>query len=399
VSLPNFIDLAALLIIAIAVYFGYRSGFVIQALALVGFLIGIGIVVLVAPYAASALGDVDPFLRTIVVICAIAAIGLVSQAIGSAAGAALRRRMGRGVIGGVDTGAGVLFGLVRGLFLVWLMGGLAAVLPYPGIASEARQSAILRAFDTRLPSPVVLAAQLGRLIESTGLPDVFAGVPPAADIPAGGPSEQQAEQIAGDASRSTLRVEAIACSNFVSGSSFAVSANHFVTNAHVVAGSTDALLSFDGSLDRYDATVVLIDPQLDIAVLEVDAPRTVRPLTLSQRLPTRGEDAATLGYTGGGRLRLIPTLISRPINALGRDIYGNQIVSREIIEMSADVAPGDSGGPVLLPDGTVGGVTFSASRTETGVGYALSPVDVASDVAKALSRSAPVDTGACITEN
>jgi S1-C subfamily serine protease len=86
------------------------------------------------------------------------------------------------------------------------------------------------------------------------------------------------------------------------------------------------------------------------------------------------------------------------MDALGRDIYDSQIISRKIIEMRADVAPGDSGGPLLLPDGTVGGVTFSESRTESEVGYALSPLDVAADVAKAINRTTGVDTGACLSE-
>ncbi len=141
-----------------------------------------------------------------------------------------------GVVGGVDTGAGAAFGLVRGLFLVWLMGGLAAALPLAGVATEARQSAIVQALDANLPSPTILAAQLGQLIESTGLPEVFVGAPPPADIPAGGPTQAEADQIAAAARASTLKVDAISCGNFVSGTAFAVSADHFVTNAHVVAG-------------------------------------------------------------------------------------------------------------------------------------------------------------------
>jgi S1-C subfamily serine protease len=394
----NFIDLAALLIVGVAVYFGWRSGFVIQALALAGFAIGILIVVVAAPATANLLGDLDPFVRSVIVVCAIAAVVLVAQAIGSAAGVRVRRRMGTGVVGGVDTGAGAAFGLVRGLVIVWLMGGLAAALPMSGIATEARTSAVVQALDSRLPSPVVLAAQLGRLIEATGLPDVFVGAPPLADIPEGGPSQAEAEHIAGAARASTLRVESLACGNFVSGTAFAVSDDHFVTNAHVVAGSTDLWLSFDGSLDRVGAHVVYFDPQLDAAVVAVDQPLDVRPLTFSKALPERGEDAAALGYTGGGRLRLIPALISHPIDALGRDIYDNQIISRKVIEMRADVAPGDSGGPLLMPDGSVGGVTFSESRTQPEVGYALSAEDVAADVAKAINRDAAVDTGACLTE-
>jgi S1-C subfamily serine protease len=392
----NFVDLVAVVIVGLAMYFGWRSGFVIQALALVGFLAGIAIVVFAAPLATSALSELDPWLRSLIVIGAIALIVLLAQGVGSRIGASVRRRLGSGILGGVDMGVGAAFGVIRGLFLVWLIGGLATVLPLSALATEAHESTILRAIDTRLPSPAVLAAQLGQLLESTGLPEAFVGAPPPADIPAGGPTDQQAEQIAGSARSSTVRVEAVACGNFVSGTAFAVSTDHFVTNAHVVAGSTSAWISFDGALERYPAHVVLFDPSLDAAVIAVDHPLDVKPLTLSSDLPPRGESAAALGYTGGGRLRLIPALISRSIDALGRDIYGDQIIARNVIEMRADVAPGDSGGPVLLPDGTVGGVTFSESRDQPSVGYALSPIDVEVDVSKAINNTNPVATGACL---
>lgn len=394
----NFIDLLAVLIIAVAIYFGWRSGFVIQVLALVGFVCGLALVIVAGPLVATFLADVDPWVRSLVVIGAIAATVLVAQAIGSAAGVALRRRLGRGVLSSLDQGAGAGFGLLRGLVLVWLMGGLVSVLPMAALATEAHESTILRALDTRLPSPAVLAAQLGSLIESTGLPDIFVGAPPPADIPAGGPTAQQAQQIASHARASTLRVEAVACANFVSGTAFAVAGDDFVTNAHVVAGSTSVWLSFDGGLERIPAQVVFFDPQLDVAVLQPVRPLGVTPLTLSAALPTRGEDAAALGYTGGGGLQVIPALVSRSLAALGRDIYGDQIIAREVIELKAGVAPGDSGGPLVLPDGTVGGVVFSESRAVQDVGYALSPTDVAGDVAKASDATAPVDTGACLTE-
>jgi S1-C subfamily serine protease len=69
---------------------------------------------------------------------------------------------------------------------------------------------------------------------------------------------------------------------------------------------------------------------------------------------------------------------------------------RDVIEMRASVAPGDSGGPVLLADGTVGGITFSQSRDLADIGYALSPVAVASDVVDTLDSHQPVSTGACL---
>ena len=392
----NFIDAIALLVVVVAIYFGWRSGFVIQGGALIGFVGGIALVIVLAPHLAGALSDVDPWLRTVLVIGGIAAVVLIAQGVGSAIGGQVRRRLGRGVLGGVDQGAGAAFGLARGIFLIWLMGGLIALIPTPVLAAEARSSTILRTLDTRLPSPVVLAAELGRLIEAAGLPDVFVGAPPPVDSPDVGVSDEQAARIADAARASTVRVEGVACGNFLTGSGFAVSPTHFVTNAHVVAGTTEVWVSFDGSLNRQRGSVVSFDPGLDVALVAVDADVDVTPLRLAGEVPDRGDAAAALGFTGGGRQRVIPAVVSRTVEALGRDIYGSQIVTRQVVELRADVAPGDSGGPVLLEDGTVGGVTFSESRNDPTVGYALSPLEVRATVRDALDSFNPVATGECV---
>ena len=98
----NFIDLLAVLIVGVAIYFGWRSGLVIQVLALVGFVAGLGLVIAAGPLVANLLADVDPWLRSLLVIGAIAATVLVAQAIGSACGVAVRRRLGRGVLSSLD---------------------------------------------------------------------------------------------------------------------------------------------------------------------------------------------------------------------------------------------------------------------------------------------------------
>jgi len=392
----NIVDVAALGIVALAIFFGWRSGFVVQALALIGFVVGILLMIGIAPHLTTFVADMDPWMRTILVLGLMAITVLLAQALGGSLGFAIRRRFGNGVLGGVDQGLGAVFGVARGIFTVWLIGGLLVLLPLSGLASEARQSVVLSQLDSRLPSPVVMAAEVGRLMQQAGLPDVLVGAPPPIDVPANGPTAAEAEQIVGDSRASTVRVEAIACGRFLSGSGFAATRDHFVTNAHVVAGADQVWISFDGSLDRYPAKVVHIDPQLDVALLEVDGVN-VPPLPLADQLPTRGEQAAALGYTGGGRLRLIPGVVSRTLSALGRDIYGGSIVPREIIEMRVDVAPGDSGGPLLLPDGTVGGVTFSESRENPQIGYALSPTAVADAIDGSLRSDAAVNTGGCIS--
>ena len=392
----NLIDLAAVAIVALAIYFGWRSGLVIQLMALLGFVGGIALLIFLAPYAADLVAEVDPFMRTALVLGVMAGIVLLSQSIGSSAGSAIRRRMGAGILSGIDQGLGAAFGMARGIFMVWLLGGLLGLVSVGGLGAQARQSFVLRALDSRLPSPVVLAAELGRLLEVAGLPDALIGAPPPIEAPADGPTAAEAEQIAGATRRSTVRVEAIACGRFLTGSGFAVTSDHFVTNAHVLAGAERVWISFDGSLDRHSATVVDFDPSLDAALLHVAGMEAV-PLRLAGSLPARGEPAAALGFTGGGRQRLIPGVISRTLSALGRDIYGESVVPREVIEMRLDVAPGDSGGPVLLPDGEVGGVTFSEARDNALIGYALSPVQVAASISDSLDSSDPVSAGSCVS--
>ena len=392
----NIVDVIAVLVVALAIYLGWRSGFIIQMLALAGFLGGIGLMVLIAPYAADLVADMDPWLRTVVSISVVGGIVLLAQGLGSSAGAAIKRRIGPGILTGIDQGLGAAFGMARGLFMVWLIGGLVGLLPVPNLAAEARQSFVLRALDSRLPSPVVLAAELGRLIEAAGLPDIFVGAPPPIEAPVDRQSAEAAEAMVAAARLSTVRVESTACGRFYTGTGFAVTPNHVVTNAHVIAGAERVWISFDGSLDRFSATVVDFDPELDAALLHVTG-MAATPLRLEDSLPERGEQAAALGFTGGGRQRVIPGVISRTLSALGRDIYGNSVVTREVIEMRLDVAPGDSGGPVLLANGNVGGVTFSESRESPEIGYALSPISVAASINDSLRSTQPVTTGACLT--
>ena len=112
--------------------------------------------------------------------------------------------------------------------------------------------------------------------------------------------------------------------------------------------------------------------------------------------PERGAEGAALGYAGGGPLVVLPAAVAGAYQATGHDIYDRALVTREIIELRAAIEPGDSGGPVVLEDGTVGGLVFAESRADPEVGYALSPTAVATRVAPAVGRTGSVDVGACL---
>jgi S1-C subfamily serine protease len=120
------------------------------------------------------------------------------------------------------------------------------------------------------------------------------------------------------------------------------------------------------------------------------------PLRFATTDPGRGALGATLGYPGGGPLVILPAAVAGRYPATGRDIYGQDQVRREILELRAAIDRGDSGGPLILTDGTVGGVVFAEARTNDDVGYALTPTAVAVRIAPALQRAGAVGTGPCL---
>jgi S1-C subfamily serine protease/uncharacterized membrane protein required for colicin V production len=391
----NLIDALAMLVLVLATWLGVRSGFVIQAMALAGIVVAIGLLVVGGDLIANLLANFDQPARTIVGIAIMLGVVFGLQAVGSIAGQTLRRRMGQGLLGGVDRGLGAAFGFGRGLFMIWLLTGLVTVLPLSGLAAEARGSLVVRTFETRFPSPVALAGELSRLFTAAGLPDIFGGAPPPVTERAAAPGAAEAQRIARTAIGSTYRVETLACDRFLSGSSFAIAGDYLVTNAHVVAGAEQVWVSLQGSLDRWRGTVVRFDPELDVALIYV-ARLDAAPLRLAARAPANGTLAAALGYTGGGPLQVIPAGVNRTIEAIGRDLYGRSVVTRAVIELNADVNHGDSGGPLVVANGQVSGVVFSESQSDPSIGYALTPDAVAASVDAAIGHTAAANTGACI---
>jgi S1-C subfamily serine protease len=102
------------------------------------------------------------------------------------------------------------------------------------------------------------------------------------------------------------------------------------------------------------------------------------------------------GYPNGGGLDTEGARIRSSNQLLGLDIYGRDEVLRDVVAFRGDVQPGNSGGPLLSPEGAMLGLVFAASLTdrETGYALALSELDRALAVAAA-EQVSPVATGAC----
>ena len=391
----NLIDGLAVVLIVFAALAGYRSGALPQLGGIIGAIAGALVALALIPAATDFFADLEPLPRAIVVLGGILGAVAVGEAIGSALGAGVGRSLGRGVLSAADRILGLIVGVAQALLIVWLAGGLLALGPLPRLTSQVQSSTALRAMTAVLPPPGELAAELGSLLDASGLPDVFLGLEPTPAAPVDVPTDPRAQGIAEAATASMARVSANACGATLTGTAFAVAPGYLVTNAHVVAGSDRVRVTLrDDVKTTTDATVVAFDPELDIAVLR--APKVSAPaLRFTSRDPSRGAIGAALGYPQGGPLTVVAAAVADRYQAIGRDIYGENRVPREILELRARIERGDSGGPLILADGTVGGVVFAESRTDPDVGYALAPVDVSVAVAPALGRSGAVDTGHC----
>ncbi len=166
-----------------------------------------------------------------------------------------------------------------------------------------------------------------------------------------------------------------------------------MTNAHVIAGARTTRVVLGGQ--TFDATPVFFDPELDVALLRV--PRLSAPvLHFAPTDPKRGTGGAALGYPGGNGFTAVAAAVARRLDATGRDIYDESLVTRSVLELRADIQKGDSGGPLVLKDGSIGGIVFAEARTDPSVGYALTPTSVAEAIGPAMTATREVDTGPCI---
>jgi S1-C subfamily serine protease len=319
----------------------------------------------------------------------------IGESIGSRIGQLVAKALGNGVLGAADRVAGGFTGAAQALLIVWLAGGLLAIGPVPRLTEAAQTSTAIRALNAALPPPIEIAAELGTLLDGSGLPEVFVGLEPLPLAPVDPPTDATARAIAALAQASTVRVSAATCGFESSGSGVVFFQRYVVTNAHVVAGSAEHGVRITDAAGQVDAAVVLFDPALDVAVLYAPDMRAVA-LRFAASDPGRGTVGAALGYPGGGSLRIVPAAVTGSYAATGRDIYDKATVRRQILELRAQIERGDSGGPFVLKDGTIGGLVFAEAKTDPDVGYALSPDAVAARVGPAVGRTAPVATGACV---
>jgi S1-C subfamily serine protease len=331
-------------------------------------------------------------LLALVALMAVAAVGVVA---GRSIGGWLRRQVQRAHLETIDGVIGALLAGVAAVLLAWVLGSVLANVPTRSLAAQIQKSTILRHVDSILPPAPSAISRLQQFVNGAGLPQVFAQFEPvpAGSLPVPAPADVQAA--VAHAGASTVKISGPACDETLLGSGFVVAPGIVVTNAHVIAG--DSSPTVHDQQGSYPATPVFFDPNLDLAVLRVPGLRDPA-LDLVSGNVSRGTTAAVLGYPGGGPFDSEPAAVLAQIVAIGRNIYGQGLTDRSVYEIQSLVRPGNSGGPLVEPDGDVIGIVFSRSTVFNNVGYALTSGSVLPDITSAESRTAPVSTGPCSTE-
>jgi len=147
---------------------------------------------------------------------------------------------------------------------------------------------------------------------------------------------------------------------------------YIVTNYHVVQQANRVTVTLqDGS--NYDAEPVGFEPNKDLAVLKIEAPRDkLVPVTLGDSsLLEVGRKVVAIGNPFG----LDTTMTVGVVSALGREIDSmTRRKIRDVIQTDAAINPGNSGGPLLNSLGQLVGVNtaiYSPSGASSGIGFAI----------------------------
>lgn len=173
------------------------------------------------------------------------------------------------------------------------------------------------------------------------------------------------------------------------GSGFVVSPDGLiVTNNHVIEGATSVRVHL-GDRD-YPAEIKGADPSTDLALLKIDAGRSLRYLELGDSDKTRVGDWVMVI---GNPLNLDKTVTTGVVSAKGRSIGINPDSAFEnFIQTDAAINFGNSGGPVVDMDGRVIGIATAINAGAENIGFAV-PVSTLEEVLPQLRDKGKVIRG------
>nr|WP_202461485.1 MarP family serine protease [Streptomyces sp. SID8374] len=398
----NVLDILLLLAAVWFAVIGYRQGFVVGILSVTGFLGGGLVAVYLLPIiwdrvtegaevsTATAIGAV-----VVVIICA-----SVGQAFTTHLGNKLRRYITWSPARALDATGGALVNVVAMLLVAWLIALPLARTSLPTLGKEVRNSSVLLGISRVMPQQAPpWFRDFSSVLAQNGFPQVFSPFAnePITEVKPPDPA-LVGSPVAARAKKSIVKVVGTApsCGKVLEGTGFVFSDRRVMTNAHVVGGVEEPTVQIGGEGRLYDAKVVLYDWQRDIAVLDVpDLKATPLEFTGTDDDARSGDSAIVAGFPENGAYDVRSARVRARIDANGPDIYQRGTVLRDVYSLYATVRQGNSGGPLLTPDGKVYGVVFAKSLDDPDTGYALTADEIREDIEIGRSANQQVDSQGC----
>lgn len=374
---------------------GFRQGLLVSATSIAGFLGG---AVLGAQLSGPVAERIDgsSVTRVFAALVVVLAGALLGQILAGAIGRAVRRKVTWEPAKMLDSVAGAVVSAAAVLLVAWMVASPLATSPFPQVAGQVRQSALVQAVDSTVPNSVrSVYDNLRQAIDRRGLPDVLDPLTPTQvrDVPAPDPALEGSAVVA-SVRGSVVKISGVApsCSRQIDGSGFVYAPERVMTNAHVLAGVGEPTVEAEG--EEYEATPVFVDEAVDIAVLAVPGLPQVA-LEFTPVLAGAGDDAIIMGYPGGGDFFVGAARIRDQGEISGPDFRNSTTVVRDVYALFGSVRAGNSGGPLFAPDGSVLGVVFASAIDDPNTGYALTGPQVNQAATAGETATAPVGTGPC----
>ncbi|HEU4351142.1 MAG TPA: trypsin-like peptidase domain-containing protein [Burkholderiales bacterium] len=220
--------------------------------------------------------------------------------------------------------------------------------PSKGLTQADVAAMVRKMLDEQQPPPTAADAYesiLPSVVHVRGLPDA-----PDADVPSGGENQSGTGVVI-------------------------VDTGVILTNLHVVQGAKAIKITFHDGLES-DASVIGVQPEHDLAVLQAKTiPDDLYAATLRSTAGLRpGEPVVAVGFPFG----IGPSVSAGVISGLGREYQtadGKRVLTN-LIQFDAAVNPGNSGGPLVTPEGEVIGIVTgllnpTEHRVFIGIGFAV----------------------------